>query len=190
MLVIAHRGNVFGPRRDQNPYEENTLESIAYAITHQYGVEIDLWDTPTGLMLGHDAPTHKVQDSFLVGFGIAQEAIFIHCKNIQAVVAAYELGLKNYFFHDKDDCVVTSGGHIWTYPRQRNGEGLYLSKYSIPVIFPNDHEMLYKDQYIWDLPELGKCFGVCTDYAQDLRVIFNNDPVEYKTLEGVEVWKK
>ena len=53
----------------------------------------------------------------------------------------------NFFWHQNDDFVLTSGGYFWTYP------GKKVCKKSIAVLPENEPD--------WDFLDAG---GICTDY--------------------------
>ena len=141
MILIAHRGNINGP----NPHNENRPEYILNTINKGYYVEIDIWYEDNKLYLGHDDTQYKINDDFLLSI---QEKIFCHCKNIKALNYIIE----NYpqiecFFHDTDDCVLTSKNHIWTYT------GKELTTNSISVMPEKVNQVPYN------------CYGVCSDYV-------------------------
>lgn len=142
MILIAHRGNLFG----SNPCEENKIDYLQHALELGYHVEIDLWFDPTNstLYLGHDAPQYECPEKF-----IHQQKIWIHCKNIHALEYCKDNHVQNhYFFHDHDDTTLTSKGLFWTYP------GKTLTKHSIAVM--PEYE-LFKD--------IRKCYGICSDFV-------------------------
>jgi hypothetical protein len=141
MIKIAHRGNITGP----NPDFENDPVNLGAAISRGYDVEVDIWMNESGIFLGHDAPTHKVDESFLED--IKNEAWF-HCKNIEALgYFSNHMPDAKYFWHEEDKYTLTSNGYIWTYP------GNTLTNKSIVVI---KEEM--------DLSIFDGVYGVCTDY--------------------------
>ena len=143
MKLIAHRGNIDGP----NMNEENKPEYILQAIEKGYFVEIDLWYKDNTLYLGHDSPQYEIEYSFFI---VNKYKLFIHCKNIQAL--QYILNKNDdleCFFHDNDECVLTSKGNIWTYP------GKLLTKKSICVM-PERAENINNN--------LSECVGICSDY--------------------------
>ena len=61
MLLIAHRGNTFGP----NPEKENSPDYIMDAIDRGYDVEIDVWVREDRFLLGHDEGLYSVEIGFL-----------------------------------------------------------------------------------------------------------------------------
>tara|TARA_Y100000816_G_scaffold246155_1_gene194394 strand:+ start:645 stop:1094 length:450 start_codon:yes stop_codon:yes gene_type:complete len=140
MQIIAHRGNLNGP----NHKMENNPKYILNAISKNYHVELDLWYINNILYLGHDKPQYNIDIEFILNI---KKSIYCHCKNIDTLVFL----LNNYpeiecFFHDKDECVLTSKNKIWNYP------GSKLTDKSICVMPENSNQ----------IPE--NCFGICTDY--------------------------
>jgi len=146
MLFIAHRGNLYGP----NLEHENKPEYLLNAINEGYYVETDLWLIDDKLYLGHDNPQYEISITFLLEI---KNNLFCHCKNISAL----HFIISNYpeiecFYHDKDDCVLTSKNHIWNFP------GSELTNISICVM-PERVEQ-YISKY---------CYGVCTDYVVNMK---------------------
>ena len=140
MFKISHRGNISGPNREL----ENKPEYIISALTLGFDVEIDVWYIGNNFYLGHDKPEYKIEKGFLL-----QKKIWCHAKNIEALESMLKIGVHSCFWHQKDDCTLTSNGFIWTYP------GKKLSDISICVM-PED------------LNSLESCAGVCSDYIGEL----------------------
>lgn len=138
MILIAHRGNLNGPF----PEKENHPNYIDFAISQGFDVEIDLWMIDGLLYLGHDKPQYKISESYLYN-----SKYWIHAKNINAARFLIEFKSLNWFFHDKDDCVLTSNGFLWTYP------GKQLTNKSIAVM----PEMTTD----WDI---NNAYGICSDF--------------------------
>lgn len=142
MKLIAHRGNLNG----RNLQLENSPAYIMEAIWKGYDVEIDVWHVKNEFYLGHDGPEHKIWDHF---FEDHASKLWIHCKDIKSLAILHCVDQLNVFFHDTDDAVLTSHGHIWTYPNKE------LTPGSICV-----------------MPELGVngdikyCYGICSDYPK------------------------
>ena len=151
MKFIAHRGNINGP----NKLNENKPEYLKNAIKKGYHVELDLWVIEDMLFLGHDKPDYKIELDFLEKY---KEKLYCHCKNIDSI---YYLINKNvdikFFFHDTDDCVLTSNKEIWTYP------GKDLTKHSICVMPERVNSYSVEDLMI--------CQGICTDFPLKFREI-------------------
>ena len=107
--------------------------------------------------MGHDLPQYKINYSFLIKYKCK---LFIHCKNIEAL---HFILNKNddleCFFHDNDDCVLTSKGNIWTYP------GKILTEKSICVM-PERTEN-YNDY------DIRRCIGICSDYVSKYTHLIN-----------------
>ena len=142
MICIAHRGNLNGP----NPEHENKPEYLLLAISKGCYVETDLWLIDEKLYLGHDNPQYEINIDFLLSI---TDKLFCHCKNIPALYFI----INNYpiiecFFHDKDECVLTSKNHIWNYP------GTILTVKSICVMPERCNQLI-------EMP----CYGICTDYV-------------------------
>ena len=146
--LIAHRGLTNGP----NAELENKPSNIINSLSIGFDCEIDLWKVNDNLYLGHDRGQYLIDDSFL-----DQPGLWIHCKNLEALEycrSRYDL---NFFWHQNDDCVITSKRFIWTYP------GKPLTEWSVQLM-PE-----------WDDPNLDNidlnCHGVCSDYV--LRINYN-----------------
>lgn len=153
MLLIAHRGLTDGP----NALLENTPEQIHRALRAGYGVEVDLWYRDDQFFLGHDAPVHPCDWQLLT-----QDRLWIHCKDTTTFFRLRHInnGL-NFFFHDRDDIVLTSQGDIWTYL----GQPHTLSAWSIAVM----PEMTYDWDEIKQLHDSNACYAICSDYVNRIR---------------------
>ena len=141
MIIISHRGNVDGP----DPKKENRQETIDFAIGLGYDVEIDIRLINGEFFLGHDGPDSQVDIEWL---RTRKKKLWVHCKNLEAVVWFKEDAVFRYFWHQEDYVTLTSKGDIWAYP------GFQPIKGSIAV-----------------MPELNNdstdvCAGVCTDYPK------------------------
>lgn len=146
MIVIAHRGNLDGPNSDK----ENHPEYIQEALKKGFDVEIDVWFIDGKFILGHDKPQYEVEEEFLYN-GLFWQ----HAKNVEALDELMEISRFediNCFFHNTDDCVLTSNGFIWTYPGKKivGTPPFSLSIAVMPERVPD-----------W---EFSKAFGVCTDF--------------------------
>jgi len=138
MIIISHRGNINGPDIEN----ENNPRFIQLALENGYHCEIDVWLTPAGLFLGHDTPTYSINENFL-----KNERLWCHAKNIDAL----EFMLLNdihCFWHQTDNCVLTSKGFIWTW------EGKPLTPKSIACWIDANG------------PPPTNCYGICTDYPK------------------------
>lgn len=114
-IVISHRGNLHGPR--SAAYGENHPKSIAEvlrirAFRYEMNVEVDVWEKD-GLWLGHDTPQYRVEP-----FMLEDPHIWWHAKNIEALHRLLDLKL-HCFFHQTDQCTLTSRGYVWLFPKER-----------------------------------------------------------------------
>lgn len=143
MIKIAHRGNIDGP----NPDKENHPDYLQTAINLGYDAEVDVWLIDGKFILGHDGPQYEIPFNFLYN-----EHFWIHAKNIPAIsdlnVRSGRDHFINCFFHDVDDCVLTSGGYIWTFPGKL-------------IIGPGAIAVMPERVSDWDI---SKAEGVCSDY--------------------------
>ena len=146
MILISHRGNLKGPHPD-----ENHPDYILRALVAGFNVEIDVWFINGKFKLGHDEPTYDFPFEL---FENHFSKLWLHCKNVEAMVALNEFpneNLLNYFFHQEDDITLTSKGYIWAYP------GKQPIKNSIAVM-----PELNKD-------DLTQAIGICSDYIKDYK---------------------
>lgn len=146
MFFISHRGNIDGP----NPKEENKVRYILEALNQNYNVEIDVWYKNNKFYLGHDEPLYEVNLEFL-----NNTKFWIHTKNLECFYILGNTNL-NFFWHEKDQIILTSKGYYWNYP------GTLLSKKSIFVLPENTN---------LDTPE---CLGICSDYIKKYYDRYNN----------------
>lgn len=151
MHFIAHRGNVEG----RNPALENTPWYILAAIQKGFDCEIDVWYTNGAVFLGHDAPDRQVELSFLDDL---KHNLWIHCKNLEALVFLSQLPGFNCFFHDKDVYTVTTRRAIWgnvNSPINGNVICVMPELYTVPV-----NPMLAR--------------GICSDTVGTYRTTYQN----------------
>jgi hypothetical protein len=143
MIKIAHRGNIDGP----NPSKENHPDYLMKALELGYDAEVDVWLIDGKFLLGHDGPQYEVPVSF-----IYNDHFWIHAKNIPAISELNDRcrvkDFINCFYHDVDDCVLTSGGWIWTYPGKT-------------IIGPSAIAVMPERVPDWDI---SKAAGICSDY--------------------------
>jgi len=141
MILIAHRGNINGPI----PTLENKETYLDTAISKGYEVEVDVWVKDNLIFMGHDEPQYVID---LKWFEDRLRKLWIHCKNIEAILFFKELKKPfNYFWHENDTITLTSNGFIWAYP------GKQPIKNSIAVMPEiNDDDLI-------------SCLGVCSDYV-------------------------
>jgi hypothetical protein len=148
MIFIAHRGNISG----KQPNLENTPEYVLNALNIGLNVETDVWYIDGQFFLGHKLPQTSVKENFLL-----QKNLWIHAKNIETL---YLLKNKcNCFFHNKDDCVLTSKGFIWVYPGK-------------PLI--SDCVAVLPEITKYPINELKNCYAICTDHVKTFYDKINN----------------
>ena len=147
MKIISHRGNISGP----DPELENNPVYITEALDAGFDVEIDVWYTSNGFYLGHDIPTHNVDQKFLL-----DKRVWCHAKNLKALHRLMEIGA-HCFWHEHDQVTLTNQGYIWCYPNTKE----FNSK-SVALCFDADNK----------LPT--NCYGVCTDYPNRITKIYDN----------------
>lgn len=145
MIYISHRGNVEG----KNEVRENSPYYIMEAIVMGFDVEVDVWVIDGVIFLGHDAPQYSVDFRW---FRDRISKLWIHCKNIEAIVYFKESGYDmNYFWHDTDTLTITSNGYLWVYPGKQPIKG------SIAVM-PEIHN-----------DDISNCIGICSDFIQNYK---------------------
>lgn len=139
MILISHRGNIFGKEVDF----ENSPDFINNALKLNYYVEVDIWYINEKLYLGHDEPQYQIEFDYL-----NNERFFVHCKNDLSLELMSKLNLNcDYFWHQNDKYTLTSKNRVWVYPKQK------VLKNSI-VVLPE----LSEDQ------DLSISKGVCSDF--------------------------
>lgn len=140
MIFISHRGNTTG----REPKNENTPDAIDKVLGMGISVEIDVRVREHQLYLGHDYPQCPLPGEYL-----SRTDIWFHCKDIESL--KYFGQNHNYFFIDKDRCVITSRGFIWLSPVNRE-----LVEDTICVM-PEDPLWTFKKE---DIVKFG---GICSD---------------------------
>lgn len=145
MKMIAHRGLTEGPDADLENRPEQILETLSKGLD----CEVDVWLIKGEWFLGHDRPDYKVSYEF-----IGQQGLWLHCKNLDALLELNDAPFKyEYFWHQEDDFTLTSGNYIWTYP------GKELTRNSIAVQ-PEARD----DWWQWT-KNCKDIAGVCTKYV-------------------------
>ena len=143
LKLISHRGNIDG----KSDRFENNPNYIDDALDMGFDAELDLRYYQNTFWLGHDSPEYEVN---LIWLTDRKEYLWIHCKDLITISKLRELQINNkinlnYFFHDTDDCTITSKGDLWVYP------GKQPIKNSISVM-----PELYND-------DVSLCKGICSD---------------------------
>ena len=107
MNKIAHRGNTQGRKVDM----ENDPYYIFDALKEGHYCEVDVWFKNGHYYLGHDAPQYPTDLDFL-----ENDKLFCHAKNIEAFHEMLKYPKINCFWHDQDECALTSHLFVWKYP--------------------------------------------------------------------------
>lgn len=141
MKYISHRGNVYGYERGRGV--ENTIDYILDAIALSYDVEIDLWYMNDKLYLGHDEPGQETSIDFLLEYN---DKLWCHAKDIKTFHKLLQYDI-NTFFHNTDDCALTSKGYLWTYFDKE------LTDKSILLKFEKDEDFIIPNDI----------YGICSD---------------------------
>jgi hypothetical protein len=139
MILISHRGNVFG----ENISDENSQAYIQSALSLGLDCEVDIHLIDSCLYLGHDTPEHKLDLEWLEE---RKSRLWIHCKNLKAL-SYFNRKDFNYFWHQNDKATLTSRGFIWAYP------GMQPIENSIAVMPELNRE------------DFSGCIGVCSDFV-------------------------
>ena len=139
--IISHRGNISGPNQEL----ENNPNYIDAAIGLGYDVEIDVWKKGQQYYLGHDAPSYKIS---LMWLEKRKKWLWCHAKNYRALESLLSNRV-HCFWHQQDDCVLTSKKIIWCYPEKIIKSGILVVKGNSKINFKKLKSI---------------CSGVCTDY--------------------------
>lgn len=148
MILIAHRGLVFGPNKEL----ENSLTTIDNALDLNYDVEVDVWYVDGKWHTGHDEPQYEVSINYLFE---RRDHLWIHTKNEDAFIQLQShVSIFNFFWHDTDTYTITSQGVPWIYP------GKKLMQSGICVMPELHHDLM-------NIKNLD-CLGICSDYVADI----------------------
>jgi len=148
---ISHRGNLTGPE----PEKENKISTIESVLNKGFDCEIDVRFIDNKFYLGHDDIQEEVSIKWL-----NQRGLWIHCKNIEALIELQQYKYINSFWHQEDQYTLTSHGYIWVYPTE------YIPQNSGKRIIANTDcsNVMVND---------GRYAGYCSDYIQRLKEEFN-----------------
>ena len=139
MKIISHRGNLYGAISKS----ENSPRHIIQAINAGFDVEVDVWCVGGDLYLGHDEPTYRIGNDWVL-----EKPLWLHTKNQEAFEFLYEMSKNQqnmqYFWHENDSMTMTSQGTPWLFPGNYSRLGITV-ELGMPTIS--------RDIY-----------GVCTDY--------------------------
>ena len=84
-----------------------------------YHVEVDVWVKDWCYHLGHDGPMDLIARAFL-----QNPKLICHAKNMEALMMMLQDGI-HCFWHEGDECALTSQGLIWKYPEVYDKDGLW-----------------------------------------------------------------
>lgn len=149
--IIAHRANLNGPDRNT----ENAQETITDAIKLGFDIETDIWCVDDVLYMGHDYDKKRFWRNILDFLLEHSDKLWVHCKNIEALVYLLKFPELNVFGHDNDNYVLTSKGNIFTKPG-------YPSNPASVIVMP---EMTP----VYSIEDFSNCYGVCTDYPIEVQ---------------------
>jgi|TARA_R110002020_G_scaffold438007_2_gene648416 hypothetical protein len=107
MIRIAHRGNTKGC----NKALENDPSYIDAATSLGHHCEVDVWFISGNFYLGHDEPAYPTDIDFL-----ENDKLVCHAKNIEALHEMLKNPKVHCFWHEEDECTITSQGWVWKYP--------------------------------------------------------------------------
>lgn len=156
MKFISHRGNVSG--RDLE--KENNPAYIDSAIKNGFLVEVDLRFENGGLFLGHDFADFPITADWLLS---RKNDLYVHAKSLETVQFMVESGMGlNYFFHDIDDCTITSLGEVWVHPNSSVIPGCIF-------VMPEVRDL--------HIDDLSFCSGICSDFVLNYRQSYNKNEV-------------
>ena len=146
MILISHRGNINGKFESF----ENEPTYIDKAIYEGYEVEVDVWYKDKILWLGHDNPDYGIDFRW---FRDRISKLWVHCKNVEAVLYFKECGYDiNYFWHEEDTLTLTSHNYLWVYPGKQPIER------SIAVMPEINND------------DFSKCIGICSDFIERYKI--------------------
>ena len=114
-ILIAHRGNVTGPK----PESENDPEYLRAALEMGYDVECDVELSASGVrwFLNHEGnpKIYTLDDPRDLARGAYRQRVWFHAQDPRTLMKLAEIGLRG-FFHTGEDVVMTTTGDFWFYP--------------------------------------------------------------------------
>jgi hypothetical protein len=150
MKLIAHRGNINGPNKEL----ENSPNQILNTLSLGYDCEIDVHLINNNLYLGHDEPQYSIDINFLLE---NKDKLWIHCKNMEALVFLNEYKELNIFWHENDKYTLTSKNYIWSYIGVETNS-------KIVCVMPELIGKNYENIVMKKIKE-NSLFYLCTDYC-------------------------
>lgn len=159
MRIIAHRGNLDGPK----PLLENSPEYIDEAIQSGFDVEIDVRCEDHHFYLGHDNSQYYVPMLWLYQ---RRNNLWIHCKDLKSLDVFSNSPVDfHYFWHENDRYTLTSRGIGWVYP------GMVPYNNSI-IVLPESSKFYDHDEGKYHIINSK---GICTDFSNKYRELFGDD---------------
>lgn len=145
MIYISHRGNL----RGKNANLENKPDYIYAALNEGFECEIDVWYNK-GWWLGHDEPKYHIDNSNLL------INCWCHAKNKAALNRFKKRNDIHYFWHEDEESVRTSEGHLWVHVNRPVEDGCIC-------VLPEQYEPSIS------LHRLIRCGGICSDMIDHYR---------------------
>ena len=150
MILIAHRGNVFGP----DTLNENKPEYLENAVNAGFDIEYDVRVLDKRIFLGHDEPKYEITENWLLNY---LKVSWVHCKNYEALSYFTNSKIRfNYFWHENDKYTMVSNGKVWIYPGQENILGGV-------IVLPELHNNIENIKFEKNI------YAVCSDFVGQLK---------------------
>jgi len=151
MILIAHRGNVFGP----NVQNENSPKYLENTVAAGFDIEFDIRLINEQFFLGHDQPKYQISEDWLFNY---LKVSWVHCKNYEALAFFANSKTRfNYFWHENDKYTIVSNGKVWMYPGEDYIPGAV-------IVLPE------LNGTIEDIRFGKKVYAVCSDFVGKLSV--------------------
>ena len=167
MILIAHRGNLYG----RQPERENSPEYLNEAINQGYHVLADTWYYDHCFWFGfhHPKDTSLCYKPHVDWLPYAMNSVLLRARNPEALIKANELGL-NAFWHQTDSYSLTTWGDLLGfYGAPACGE-------SFVCMMPHRECSLVDDQYLDELSGHHDQYALCSDHAGSLVEYLNRNP--------------
>jgi len=152
MILIAHRGNLYG----RQPERENTPEYLNEAIHLGYHVMVDAWYHDGCFYFGERKPLWKPFPDWLP---YAMNSVLLRARNPEALLEANKQGF-NVFWHQSDSYALTSWGDLLGF------YGAPICGDSFVHMIP-EHDGAVDESYCENLAGY-EASGLCSDYVGTL----------------------
>lgn len=154
--LIAHGVEEISYKDHISKYDgKSTRTKLATALELGLNVEADVRLFKNELWLGHNQPDYLVPKYFKQ-YG---DRIWWHAKDIPTICYLLEKGV-NCFFHNTDECTITSRGILWIYPEKT------LVNNCVAVI---------KGETSYTKEQLLQCHGICSDSLKDIQLMIKGN---------------